>query len=75
MTAPDSELYWRGQMGRWRSDLEAALEAHPFQLRVIQSPISPPIEAEAGWLAVALAEVAELRRRLEATIERINPEG
>jgi len=73
MTAPDSESYWRGQIATWRSNLEAALGFYPFQLRALQQPI-PPLEAGTSWSGVALAEMAELRARLDATIERISRE-
>ena len=72
MTAPDSESFWRDQIATWRSNLEAALEFYPFQLRALQQPFSPP---EAGsWSQEALAELAEVRARLDATIERISRE-
>ena len=74
MTAPDSELYWRAQIARWRADLEASLEFYPFQLRALQAQVTPPDDADARWSNAALAELIEVRGRLDATIERVSRE-
>ena len=74
MTAPDSESYWREQIAKWRADLEASLEFYPFQLRALQAPITPTDDADAPWSRAALAELIEVRGRLDATLERISRE-
>jgi hypothetical protein len=73
LSADDSEAYWRGQIDAWRASIEEQLAHYPFQLRAIQHPM-PDVEPEAGWDRAALAELGELRTRLDAIIPRIAPE-
>lgn len=73
LSAEDSEAYWRGQIDAWRTSIEGELGHYPFQLRAIQHPM-PTAEADAGWDQAALAELAEVRTRLDAIIPRIAPE-
>jgi hypothetical protein len=73
LVAPDSETYWRGQIDGWRAALQAELTHYPFQLRALQAPIATD-EPERSWSRDALAEIVELRRRLDLTIERIAEE-
>ena len=70
----DSESYWTGQIARWRSEIEGNLGSYPFQLRALQALIPAHEDAEATWSQRALAELAEVRARLELTIERVTPE-
>jgi len=70
LVAPDSESYWRGQIGAWRDEIEGQLTHYPFQLRALQAPI-PSGGDEPSWSRDALAELAEVRNRLDLTIERI----
>jgi hypothetical protein len=70
LEAPDSEAYWRDQIERWRADVEDALASFPFQLRAMQAPTADPGEG-VDWSQAALAELAERRQRLDATIERL----
>ncbi len=70
--APDSEDYWRRQIDAWRTSIEAQLTRHPIQLRAFQHPLSDA--PAAPWGDGALAELAELRTRLDAIITRIAPE-
>ena len=71
--AADSEAYWRGQIDAWRASIEGLLTQYPFQLRALQQPL-PPADAEAGWDQALLAELAEIRTRLDAMIERLSRE-
>ena len=73
LSADDSEAYWRGQIDAWRASIEGLLTQYPFQLRSIQYPM-PAMESDARWNQVALAELAELRTRLDAIIGRLTPE-
>ena len=73
LSAEDSETYWRGQVDGWRASIEEQLQHYPFQLRAIQYPIAD-VEPEAGWDHAALAEIGELRTRLDAIIGRLQPE-
>lgn len=73
LPADDSEAYWRGQIATWRASIEEQLAQYPFQLRAIQYPI-PETDPEASWDRAALAELGELRTRLDAIIPRIAPE-
>ena len=73
LSTDDSEAYWRGQIDTWRASIESQLTHYPFQLRAIQAP-SPDIDPENRWDQHALAELAELRTRLDAIIPRIAPE-
>ena len=73
MTAADSDAYWGSQIAAWRADIEGNLAHHPFQLRALQQPISPPAQEGAGSASETLRELLEIRARLDATIERITP--
>jgi len=73
LSADDSEAYWRGQIDAWRASIEGVLTHHPFQLRAIQYPM-PAIESDPSWDQLALAELAELRTRLDAIVSRLTPE-
>ena len=73
LSADDSEVYWRGQIDGWRASIESQLTHCPFQLRAIQHPI-PASDPDTGWNLAALAELAEVRTRLDAIIPRIAPE-
>jgi hypothetical protein len=73
LSADDSEAYWRGQIDAWRTSIEGQLTHYPFQLRAIQQPM-PAADDETGWDLLALAELAEVRSRLDAIIPRIAPE-
>jgi hypothetical protein len=70
LEAPDSESYWSDQIARWRAEVEETLASYPFQLRAMQAPTAPPPEG-VDWSRAALAELAERRGRLDATIERL----
>lgn len=72
LSAPDSEAYWRGQIDAWKASIEAQLPRHPIQLRAFEHPL--PADDLARWDHRALAELAELRTRLDAIITRIAPE-
>jgi len=73
LSADDSESYWRGEIDAWRASIESQLTHYPFQLRAFQQPV-PGTEPQTGWEQLALAELAELRTRLDAIIPRIAPE-
>ena len=73
LSADDSEAYWRGQVDAWRASIESQLTHYPFQLRAIQQPMGTT-DPEARWDQHALAELAEVRTRLDAVIRRIAPE-
>jgi hypothetical protein len=73
-TAPDSEVYWRTQIADWRAEIEGTLPHHPFQLRVLQQPIPPAPDGDEDWASAAFREIAEIRSRVDATIERLNVE-
>ena len=70
LVAPDSESYWRGQIDAWRAEIEGQLTHYPFQLRALQAPV-PSDGDEPSWSQDALRELAEVRNRLDLTIERI----
>ena len=71
-TAPDSAEYWRGQIDAYRAQVESALEPFPFHQRALQQLSRTPIDdADAPWPEVALQELAEVRTRLDAAIERM----
>ena len=72
VATPDSEAYWRSQIARWREEIEAALALYPFQLRALQQPIG--VTDGESWSAGSLRELAEVRARLDATIERLRPD-
>ena len=74
LSADDSEAYWGGQIDAWRASIEGQLTLYPFQLRAVQHPL-PALEPDARWDQLALAELAELRTRLDAIIPRIAPES
>ena len=73
LSADDSEPYWRGQIDAWRASIESQLTHYPFQLRAVQQP-TPAADPGTGWDQAALAELAEVRSRLDAIIPRIAPE-
>ena len=73
VSAPDSEAYWRGQIDKWRASIEGLLTQHPFQLRALQQPLVPA-DPSAAWDRTLLAELAELRTRLDAMVERLSRE-
>ena len=73
ISAPDSEAYWRGQIDTWRASIESMLTQHPFQLRALQQPLSPA-DPDDAWDRTLLAELAELRTRLDAMVERLSRE-
>ena len=72
LAADDSEAYWRAQIDAWRASIEGQLTRYPFQLRAVQHPI--PADPDAAWNHIAVAELVELRTRLDAIIPRIAPE-
>ena len=72
LVAVDSEAYWRGQIDAWRASIEEQLTQYPFQLRAFQHPISTDV-ADARWEQNDLAELVELRNRVDAIIPRIAP--
>ena len=73
LVAPDSESYWRGQIDAWRGEIEGQLTHYPFQLRALQAPV--PLDDEPSWSHGALREIAEVRHRLDLTIERISDDA
>jgi hypothetical protein len=71
-TASDSVEYWRGQIDTYRAQLDPALEQLPFHQRAVQQlPRAATDEPDAGWADVALAELTEIRARLDTAIERM----
>jgi hypothetical protein len=74
-TAPDSEGYWRTQIDALRTDVEAALERFPFHQRAIQQLPRAEAADDEPWSAAALREVAEVRARVDAGIERLGAPG
>ena len=71
VSAPDSEEYWRSQIGLWRGLIERTLANYPIQLRAI-SQIPSGGEEGATWTEAALEEIVEVRAKLDATIERLS---
>ena len=74
LVAPDSETYWRGQIEKWRAEIDEQLTHHPFQQRALQAPVAFDGD-EPSWSRDALHELAEVRQRLDLTIERISEDG
>ena len=72
LAADDSEAFWRAQIDAWRASIEEQLTQYPFQLRAFQHPV-PTDDHDGRWDQKALAELAELRARLDAIIPRIAP--
>ena len=72
LAADDSETYWRAQIDVWRTSVEGQLTHYPFQLRAVQHPVA--FDPDSAWNLNALAELVELRTRLDAIISRIAPE-
>jgi len=71
-SAPDAEAYWRSQIDAWRGLLERALTRYPIQARAMQQALQPAAADQGtGWADAALRELAEIRSRLDSTIERI----
>ena len=70
VSAPDSEEYWRSQIGVWRGLIERTLANYPIQLRAI-SQIPSREGPSASWTEDALAEIIEVRAKLDVTIERL----
>ena len=73
VSAPDSEEYWRSQIGLWRGLIERTLTKYPIQLRAI-SQIPSGVTGGAGWEAGVLEEIVAVRAKLDATIERLEAE-
>ena len=71
VSAPDSELYWRSQIGVWRGLIERTLVNYPIQLRAISQIPSGDV-GDTHWTDRALAEILEVRAKLDATIERLS---
>jgi hypothetical protein len=71
VSAPDSEEYWRSQIGVWRGLIERTLASYPIQLRAISQIPSGATEG-ASWADQALNEIIEVRAKLDATIERLS---
>ena len=70
VSAPESEEYWRSQIGLWRRLIERTLANYPIQLRAISQI---PSGGEGGtWEEAALEEIVEVRAKLDATIERLS---
>ena len=70
VSAPDSEQYWRSQIGVWRGLIERTLVNYPIQLRAISQIPSGDV-GDAHWTDQALTEILEVRAKLDATIERM----
>jgi hypothetical protein len=70
-SAPDSEEYWRSQIGVWRGLIERTLANYPIQLRAI-SQVPSGGEMGGSWADQALTEIIEVRAKLDATIERLS---
>ena len=71
VSSPDSEQYWRSQIGLWRGLIERTLVNYPIQLRAI-SQIPSGDAGDANWADQALTEILEVRAKLDATIERLS---
>jgi len=71
VSAPDSEEYWRSQIGLWRGLIERTLANYPIQLRSISQVHSGGAEGT-SWADQALTEIIEVRAKLDATIERLS---
>lgn len=74
LVAADSEAYWRAQIDAWRASIDEQLTQYPFQLRAFQHPVSTD-GPDDRWEQKDLAELAELRTRLDAIIPRIAPDA
>jgi len=72
VTAPESEEYWRSQIGSWRGLIERTLTKYPIQLRAISQ--IPPGAGGPGWESGALEEILAVRAKLDATIVRLEGE-
>jgi hypothetical protein len=70
VSAPDSEEYWRSQIGVWRGLIERTLSNYPIQLRAI-SQVPSRGGAGGSWTEAALAEIIDVRAKLDAVIERL----
>jgi hypothetical protein len=70
VSAPDSEEYWRSQIGVWRGLIERTLANYPIQLRAV-SQVPSGGDAAGSWTEGALAEITEVRTKLDAIIERL----
>jgi hypothetical protein len=68
--APDSQDYWVGQIGVLRGLIERTLAKHPIQQRAVAQVPSTGTERD-GWVDRALAEIVEVRAKLDAIIERL----
>jgi hypothetical protein len=71
VSAPDSEAYWRSQIGVWRGLIERTLTNYPIQLRAISQIASGVTEGE-SWADQVLTEIVVVRAKLDATIERLS---
>ena len=71
VSAPESEEYWRSQIGVWRGLIERTLANYPIQLRAISQVPSSSAEGT-SWADQALTEIIEVRAKLDATIERLS---
>jgi hypothetical protein len=68
----DAADYWRGQIDSYRNEIDRALEGSPFPQRAIQQVPRPGVDSEGmAWAEVALAELAEIRTRLDAALSRM----
>jgi hypothetical protein len=71
-SAPDSCGYWRSQIDSYRSEIDAALDTMPFPQRAIQHVARVSEETgQAEWPLAALAELTEIRTRVDAAISRL----
>lgn len=73
VNAEDAETYWRAQVDSWRAEVDEVLVRFPFHQRAIQQ-ISRGRSAEdgsIGWADAILAELAEIRSRLDLTMNRL----
>jgi hypothetical protein len=70
LIAPDSEEYWRGQIGAWRGQIVDTLVRYPLLQRAVAQL---PTSAADGdrWADGAIGEIIEVRGKLDSTIERL----
>ena len=73
VSAPESEEYWRSQIGSWRGLIERTLTNYPIQLRAISQV--PSGRDGPGWESRTLEEILAVRAKLDATIERLEGDG
>lgn len=70
-TNPGAADYWLGQIGVWRGLIERTLGRYPILQRAIAQIPTTTGESE-DWVDRALAELIEVRAKLDATLERLS---